>query len=77
MYTNEKLNEDISGRIEYLRVRFMYECGREPKVKEFVKEAEIIELLKEIGQSKKNYLLFSNYMEALVAFHKFYGGQDQ
>ena len=55
----------------------MYECGREPKVKEFVKEAEIIELLKEIGQSKKNYLLFSNYMEALVAFHKFYGGQDQ
>ncbi len=77
VYTNEKLNEDISGRIEYLRVRFMYECGREPKVKEFVKEAEIIELLKEIGQSKKNYLLFSNYMEALVAFHKFYGGQDQ
>ena len=77
VYTNEKLNEDISGRIEYLRVRFMYECGREPKVKKFVKEAEIIELLKEIGQSKKNYLLFSNYMEALVAFHKFYGGQDQ
>ena len=77
VYTNEKLNEDISGRIEYLRVRFMYECGREPKVKEFVKEAEIIDLLKEIGQSKKNYLLFSNYMEALVAFHKFYGGQDQ
>ena len=26
VYTNEKLNEDISGRIEYLRVRFMYEC---------------------------------------------------
>lgn len=77
VYTNEKLNENISGRIEYLRVRFMYECGREPKVKEFVKEAEIIDLLKEIGQSKKNYLLFSNYMEALVAFHKFYGGQDQ
>ena len=42
-----------------------------------MKEAEIIDLLKEIGQSKKNYLLFSNYMEALVAFHKFYGGQDQ
>ena len=76
VYTNEKLNEDISGRIEYLRVRFMYECGREPKVKDFVQEAEIIEILKEIEQSKKNYLLFSNYMEALVAFHKFYGGQD-
>lgn len=54
----------------------MYECGREPKVKEFVQKAEIIELLKEIGNSKKNYLLFSRYMEALVAFHKYYGGQD-
>lgn len=75
-YNSEKLDNDIVGRIEYLRVRVMYECGREPKVKEFVQKAEIIELLKEIGNSKKNYLLFSRYMEALVAFHKYYGGQD-
>ena len=73
---SEKMDNDIVGRIEYLRVRVMYECGREPKVKEFVQKAEIIELLKEIGNSKKNYLLFSRYMEALVAFHKYYGGQD-
>ena len=75
-YNSEKMDNDIVGRIEYLRVRVMYECGREPKVKEFVQKAEIIELLKEIGSSKKNYLLFSRYMEALVAFHKYYGGQD-
>ena len=74
-YNSEKMDNDIVGRIEYLRVRVMYECGREPKVKEFVQKAEIIELLKEIGNSKKNYLLFSRYMEALVAFHKYYGGQ--
>lgn len=75
-YNSEKMDNDIVGRIEYLRIRVMYECGREPKVKEFVQKAEIIELLKEIGNSKKNYLLFSRYMEALVAFHKYYGGQD-
>ena len=75
-YNTEKLDNDIMGRIEYLRVRVMYECGREPKVKDFVQKAEIIELLKEIGNSKKNYLLFSRYMEALVALHKYYGGQD-
>ena len=75
-YNSEKLDNEIVGRIEYLRVRVMYECGREPKVKEFAQKAEIIELLKEIGNSKKNYLLFSRYMEALVAFHKYYGGQD-
>ena len=73
----EKLDDEICGRIEYLRVRFMYECGREPKVKEFVQQAEILEILKEIKQSKKNYLLFSRYMEALIAFHKYYGGKEQ
>ena len=43
----------------------------------FVKQAEILEILKEIRQSKKNYLLFSKYMEALIAFHKYYGGKEQ
>ena len=51
--------------------------GRVPKVKEFVQQAEILEILKEIKQSKKNYLLFSRYMEALIAFHKYYGGKEQ
>lgn len=77
IYPVEKLDDELSGRIEYLRVRVMYECGREPKVKEFVKKAELIEILKEIGASKKNYLLFSRYMEALIAFHKYYGGKEQ
>ena len=75
--SSEKLDDEICGRIEYLRVRFMYECGREPKVKEFVQQAEILEILKEIKQRKKNYLLFSRYMEALIAFHKYYGGKEQ
>ena len=39
--------------------------------------AQILDILKEIKQSKKNYLLFSRYMEALIAFHKYYGGKEQ
>ena len=74
LYPSEKLDDELAGRIEYLRVRVMYECGRESKVKEFVRKAEC---LKEIGASKKNYLLFSRYMEALIAFHKYYGGKEQ
>ena len=73
---NDKLSDDLKGRIEYLRVRFMYECGREPLVKNFVEEADILPILKEINGSKKNYILFSRYMEALIAFHKYYGGKD-
>lgn len=72
----EKLSEDICSRIEYLRVRFLYEAGREEAVKKFVEEAELIDVLKGIQGSKKRYILFHRYMEALVAFHKYHGGKD-
>jgi CRISPR-associated protein Csm2 len=73
---DDKLSEEICARIEYLRVRFLYEAGREPAVKSLVEQAGILQILKEIGNSKKNYILFNRYMEALVAFHKFNGGKD-
>ena len=75
--SKEKLTDEVIGRIEYLRIRVMYECGREPQVKKFVEKAELIEILKEISGSKKNYILFSRYMEALVAFRKYYDDKDQ
>lgn len=74
--SDEKLSSEITSRIEYLRIRVIYECGRDESVRYFIEEAKIIETLKEIGSSKANFLLFNRYMEALVAFHKFYGGKD-
>lgn len=72
----ETLDEEIRSRIEYLRVRFLYEAGREPAVKDLVEEAGVMEVLKGINGSRKQYLLFHRYMEALVAFHRYYGGRD-
>lgn len=72
----DELDADIGSRIEYLRVRFIYEAGREPKVKGLLDESYIMELLKQINGSKKNYILFNRYMESLVAFHRYYGGKD-
>lgn len=72
----ESLNEELCGRINYLKVRFLYEAGREPSVKDFITKADIFQCIDEIDGSKKNYLLFSKYMEALVAYHRFYGGKD-
>ena len=73
----EKLPVDICSRISYLRVRFLYDAGRDPKVKELVVETQILDVLQEIQGSKKNFILFSRYMEALVAFRKYYGGKDE
>ena len=72
----DKLPQRIQDRIAYLRVRFLYEAGRDDKVKNFVEESKILDVLKEIQGSKENYILFSRYMEALVAYHKFMGGKD-
>ena len=74
---NEKLSQDIIGRINYMKIRFVYEAGREPKVKKLVEEAEILLHIEEIKGSRKQYILFSRYMEALVAYRKYYGGKDE
>ncbi len=73
----DQLSADIRARIEYLRVRFLYEAGRESSVKDLVKESKIMDVLKGIDGSKKNYILFSRYMEALVAFRKYYVEKDE
>ena len=75
----DKLDSKIVSRIEYLRVRFVYECGRDTmnnSIKPFVDRADLLNMLKNIGNSKAAFVLFNRYMEALVAFHRYYGGKD-
>lgn len=72
----DQLCSDICSRIEYLRVRFLYEAGREDTVKDLVNESHILDVLKGVNKSKKNYILFNRYMEALVAFRKYLVGKD-
>lgn len=74
--TEDNLPEEICSRIEYLRVRFLYEAGREPAVKNMIEKAGVLELLKNVKGSKRNYILFSRYMEALVAFRKYHVERD-
>lgn len=74
-YEDDILNKEIKARIDYLRVRFIYDAGREQRVKELIEEAKLIDILKEI-EVKSDYILFYHYMESLVAFHKFNGGRD-
>lgn len=71
------LTEEQQSRIEYLKIRIIYESGRESTVKDLVKESGMLRIIDNIGDEKKNFLLFSKYMEALVAFRKFYVAKDQ
>lgn len=74
--SSDTLSDDIVSRIEYLRVRMIYECGREDSVKRFINASRLLEYVKMIGNDKKKYILFYHYLEALIAFHKYNGGKD-
>lgn len=73
----DRLTDALVGQINYMKIRFYYEAGREAKVKELLETAKVFTIIDQIGTSRENYILFSRYMEALVAFRKFYGGRDE
>ena len=71
----ELLPESITS-LMMMRIRVVYEAGREPSVRAFVKEVKILEYLKDIGKSREKLINFAHYMEALVAYHRFFGGKE-
>lgn len=77
----KKLDEELQMEIEFLRVNIAYQIGREKGkenlVREFVKKADLLNMVKDINGDIKAFEKFCKYVEALVAFHKFYGGQDK
>lgn len=74
---DEKISEDLQSQVQYLKMRFAYEAGREPKiVKPFVDKAHIFSHIDHIGDSREKLIIFCHYMEALAAYHKYYGGRD-
>ena len=77
----EELPQDIVDRIQYLKVQFVYEYSRDDKkdgsVRRFINESKILNKIDQIGTSKKKFIEMERYMEALVAYHRFYGGKDE
>lgn len=71
------LSENIQARIRYLKIRIIYESGRENDVKNFVEESCIVDIINSIGDEKANYIRFSRYMEALVAYRKYLVSYDK
>jgi CRISPR-associated protein Csm2 len=76
-----ELSEELVSEIQYLKVKIVYQVGKddshEKAVKEFVEYADLINKINNIGRDIKKYEEFSKYIEALVAYHKFYGGKDK
>lgn len=70
----ETLSDETVNEIKYLKIKLAYQAGRENKIK--VLYDNLVPEIDNIGNSKKRFLEFSKYIEAIVAYHKFYGGKD-
>lgn len=70
------LSEQLAAEIKYLKVKIAYQAGRERAVRDFVQKAELTKKIDDIGTDLAKYKEFAKYIEALVAYHKFYGGKD-
>ena len=79
----EQLSSDIVSRVKYMKMRLVYEIGRDiadrgkAGVEDFAKKAKLLEIIDSIGYSREDLILFCKYMEALVAYHKYYGVKDK
>ena len=67
---------ELASEVKYLKVKFAYQAGRMREVREFGEMAHIKERIDRVGDSFREYQCFARYMEALVAYHKYYGGRD-
>ena len=74
--TEEKLLPESIVKLNLMRVRVAYECGRDNTVKSFVAQTNLLEYLKGISTDRADLIRFAHYMEALVAFHRYFGGKE-
>ena len=74
--TEKELCPDSVARVGMMRVRTAYEAGRDGATKIFVEKARLLQYLKGIGKDREDLIRFAHYMEALVAYHRYYGGKE-
>ena len=73
---DNSLTDNVRDRISHLRIRCMYEAGRDGAVRDFVERSKLLDILPSV-ENRKDYITFSHYMEALVAWHRYKGGKDE
>ena len=70
----EELSEASQNSLQMLRVRIIYEYGRnDDNFKRFIKQTHILDHLLTIGNDRRKFIDYAHYLEAIVAYHKFYG----
>lgn len=73
---SENLPQEIVTLIKSMEVKLVYQAGRDRDVKDFIEKSKLREKLRAVGESKNKFKEFFAYLEALVAYHRYYGGKE-
>jgi CRISPR-associated protein Csm2 len=77
----DELTDKIKNDLLIVQLKLVYAQGRditqgkEPVVRTFMEKTLLFELLKKKVKTKKDFFLYYNYFEALVAYHKYNNGK--
>ncbi len=73
----ENFSEDLGLEVKLLKTTLYYQAGRDSdkKVSAFIDATNLGTRIDNIGTSYKQFHELYRYIEALVAFHKYYGGK--
>lgn len=74
----------VYEKLTYFRIQLVYTAGRNEAMKSFIETSHLLEVVKEIDQKRaddekeqrREIIRLCKYMEALVAYFKYYGGKD-
>lgn len=88
----EVLDDKYVETIRHLKVKMIYDAGRDReslnsnerkdkrfkngKLSYFFEKTGLLKMVGDIGSSRKRFLDYCKYFEALVAYHKYYGGKE-
>ena len=73
---DQTISEESHVKLQMARIRLAYECGRDRITKDFVDHTNLLPWLKNAGKSREKVLNYIHYVEALVAYHRYYGGKE-
>lgn len=73
---NARLTSGSVANLARMRVRLVYEAGRDDTVKKFVEKCKLLEYIKGVGDDLNKFFAFSQYMEALVAYHRYFAEKE-
>ena len=72
-----EMSDELAKAVRFLKVKLAYQVARGNKgVKRFAEDTRLKEYIDTVGTDLREYMAFAQFVEALVAYHKFYGEKE-